>query len=231
MIIGGFQKVTLLDYPGKIGATIFSVGCNFRCPFCYTKELVIPSLIKHHPRVSEKIIFNYLKTRREKIDGVVLCGGEPTSQKNLKKFIKKIKELKFLVKLDTNGYLPNILDDLIQNNLLDYVAMDIKSPKDKYQKYTGVEVDISRIERSIQILKSSKIDYEFRTTLAPGLTKEDIFKIVKWISPAKSYFLQEFITIKAIIDEKIKKFPILTRQEVEQVIYKISPNFNICKLR
>ncbi len=231
MLIGGIQKNTLLDYPGKIATVVFSIGCNFRCPFCYSKELVIPSEIKKHPIISENYFFKFLKERIGKIEGIVICGGEPTTQKDLVNFVKKIKKLNFLVKLDTNGYLPKILEKLMKENLLDYVAMDIKAPKEKYQKYTGKKIDISNIEKSIKILKSSGIDYEFRTTLSPGILKEDIFKIAKWISPARAYFLQEFLSTKTVINPKIKNLPIIKNLESHKIIKEISSNFKICKLR
>ena len=233
MFLGGLQKNTLLDYPGKVATTVFTIGCNFRCPFCYSSELVLPSKIKKQPLLSEDYFFSFLKQRVGKIDGIVICGGEPTIQKDLIEFIKKIKNLGFLVKLDTNGYLTHILKRILKENILDYVAMDIKAPKNKYQKYSGKKIDISKIESSINILKSygGKVDYEFRTTVAPGISKEDIIKIANWIGPAKSYFLQEFLGTKDIINPKIKNLSTLTKDDIETVIKEISANFEICKSR
>lgn len=231
MIIGGLQKTTLIDYPGKIACTIFTIGCNFQCPFCYSPELVLPQKIKKQPKIPEKEILNFLKKRRGKIEGVVICGGEPTIQKDLSLFLKKIKKMNFLVKLDTNGYLPNALKNLIKKKLVDYIAMDIKGPKEKYEKYCGKKIDLKKIEDSIKTIKSSGLDYEFRTTIAPGITETDIIKIANWIGPAKKYFLQEFYKEKEIINPEIKKLPILKREKLKGIIKKIHKKFEICKLR
>ena len=176
MLIGGFQKLSLIDFPEKISCIVFTVGCNFRCPFCYNLELVLPSKIPSQPTISEKEIFDFLKKRKGKIDGVVITGGEPTLHPDLEEFVKKIKELGFLVKLDTNGYNPDVIYRLVKKNLLDYVAMDIKAPKEKYEFFSGIKLDLERIQASVDFLKKNYIDYEFRTTLAPGLTKKDILE-------------------------------------------------------
>lgn len=241
MRIGGLQKNTLIDYPGKIGTVIFTTACNFRCPFCYATELVLPQKIKKQPQISEDYFFSFLKGKKGMIEGVVICGGEPTLQKDLLLFIKKIKKLGFLVKLDTNGYLPNILEKIIKGKLVDYIAMDIKASKEKYKKYVGKNLEISKIEKSIKLLssKGNTINYEFRTTLAPGIKKEDILKIVKWIrklnkknsTEKPKYFLQEFSGTKEIINPKIKDLPVLKKEEIKEIIKKITPNFVICKLR
>lgn len=233
MIIGGFQKNTLIDYPGKIAATVFTLGCNFSCPFCYSPELVLPEKIKNQPTISEDYIFNFLLKRKDVLDGVVICGGEPTIQKDIKKFIKKIKSFGLLVKIDTNGYLPKVLEELLKENLFDYIAMDIKAPKEKYKKYSGRDIDISRIEKSINFLKSlpEEVDFEFRTTIAPGISKKDILSIVNWIKPARKYFLQEFLSTKEIINPNLKEMPVLSREEIEKIAKEISLNFDICKIR
>ena len=240
MLIGGLQKNTLIDYPGKVAATVFTLGCNFRCPFCYSSELVLPEKVKKQPRISEDSFFAFLKKRRKLLDGIVICGGEPTAHKDLPEFIKKIKELGFLVKLDTNGYLPNVLEKLLQKKLLDYVAMDIKAPKEKYEKYSGVKINLLKIEKSIRLLNSSakNIDYEFRTTVAPGLKEKDIFKIVEWIisssdnlGEAPKYFLQEFSDKKEVINPKIKANPALGRKELEAIINQMKGSFKVCQLR
>lgn len=231
MELGGFQKNTLIDYPGKVASIVFTIGCNFRCPFCYASELVLPKKIKNQPRVPIADFFDFIKKRKGLIDGIVICGGEPTMQKGLIEFIEKVKENGLKVKLDTNGYLPNILEKLFEKKLLDYVAMDIKSSKKKYKKYSGVNVNISKIEKSINLIKSSGIDYEFRTTVAPGIEKKDILEIVDWIKPAKKYFLQEFSGQKELINPKIQKLLVLNRSSLEEITKEISQNFNICKLR
>ena len=231
MYFGGLQKTTLIDYPEKVACVIFTIGCNFRCPFCYSPELVLPEKIKNQPVIKDSEILNFLKKRKGKLDGVVICGGEPTIQKDLDIFLKKLKKIGYLIKIDTNGYLPEIIKKLLKENLLDYVAMDIKAPKEKYERYTGTKIDIKRIENSIKIIKSSNTDYEFRTTVAPGISKEDIIKIADWIAPAKKYFLQEFFDKKEIIDPEIKKLPTLKKEEIKEVIKEIKNNFEICKIR
>lgn len=231
MIIGGLQKITLLDYPNKIAATVFLAGCNFRCPFCYNPELVLPQIIKKSQKISERSFFSFLKERKELLDGVVVCGGEPTIHKDLPLFIKKIKKLGFAVKLDTNGSNPEMLKKLLQQKLIDYVAMDVKAPKEKYKEITGGKANVKEIEESIEILKSDKIDYEFRTTVVPTLlSKEDILKIVKWISPAKRYFLQSFSPSKHINPEfnNIKPYPEEYLLEIQKTI---EPFFDMCGIR
>jgi len=231
MTIGGIQKNTLIDYPGKIATTVFTLGCDFLCPFCYASELVSPKKIECHPRISETDFFDFLKNRQDLLDGVCICGGEPTIHSDLEEFIRKIKNFGFAVKLDTNGYLPDILEDLMRKQLLDYVAMDIKAPPEKYQQYCGIKIDISRIQESIEILRSGNIGYEFRTTLAPGLTKNDLINIADWIEPAEKYFLQEFTNNKNIMDEKILTLPIIDYRGIREAIKEIKSFFTICKLR
>ena len=231
MEIGGLQKITLIDYPGRIAATVFLTGCNFRCPFCYSSELVLPEKIKKQPKISQKELFKFLKERKELIDGVVLCGGEPVTSKGLIPFIKKIKKMGFLVKLDTNGSDPKTLQKLINEKMVDYVAMDLKGPKERYVEFAGRKVDVKKIQRSIDILKENKVDYEFRSTIVPTLhKKEDVIEMAKWIRGAKKYFLQNFRPEKTIDPkfEKIKPYP----QEYLLGIQKaISPFFEICQVR
>jgi len=228
MIIAGLQKLTLIDYPGKLAATVFLAGCNFRCPWCYSSELVLPKKIKKQPKILEKEFFYFLEKRKGILEGIVLCGGEPTINKNLPEFIKKIKKIGFLVKLDTNGSNPKMLRELINKKMIDYVAMDVKLPKEKYAKlYSKIE----NIEKSIKILKENKIDSEFRTTVVPSvLEKDDILKIAKWISPAKKYYLQNFRAEKTIDQkfEKIKPHPDKYLSEIQKAI---SPFFETCEIR
>lgn len=228
MIIAGLQKLTLIDYPGKLATTVFLAGCNFSCPWCYSRELVLPEEIKKQPKVSEKELFSFLKERQGLLEGAVICGGEPTINNDLPKFIKKIKKLGYAVKLDTNGSNPKMLKDLIDKKLIDYVAMDIKLPKEKYSKLYS---KIKNIEESIEILKKSKIDHEFRTTVIPTvLKKEDVLKIAEWISPASKYYLQNFRPEKTIDPkfEKIKPYPDKYLSEIQKAI---SPFFEVCEIR
>ena len=232
MTIAGLQKTTLIDYPGKIAATVFFAGCNFRCPWCYSKELVLPVEIKKQPKISEKELFDFLSQRKELLEGVVLCGGEPTINEDLPEFIKKIKELGYAVKLDTNGSNPKMLRKLINNDLIDYVAMDIKLPKKKYPEVFKGKIEIKDIEESIEILKENKIDYEFRTTVIPTiLEKEDVIKIAKWIGgPNVKYYLQNFRPEKTI-DPKFEKIKPYSEEYLSEIQKAVSPFFKICQLR
>jgi pyruvate formate lyase activating enzyme len=230
--IGGLQKTTLIDFPSKISSTVFLIGCNFRCPFCYSPELVLPEKIKKHPVIDKNVFFQFLKERKGLIEGVCVTGGEPTINPDLLIFIKKIKKMGYLVKLDTNGSNPEMVKKLIKQKLLDYLAMDIKAPKEKYKFYSGIrDLDISKIEKSIKILKEGSLDYEFRTTVAPGISQEDIKKIVNWISPAKRYFLQSFYKEKEIINPKLLKLPLLEKEEILKIIEEVKSKFEVCELR
>ena len=203
MKIHGLQKLTLLDYPGKTACTVFTGGCNFRCPFCHNALLVTD--IDSSQTYSEEEILDFLSKRTGLLDGVCITGGEPLMNGDIADFIKKIKEMGYSVKLDTNGTFPERLKTLLENNLIDYVAMDIKNSKDKYAITAGMKnVNISDIERSINLLKSSDIDYEFRTTVVNEFhTESDILKIAEWIKGAKKYFLQSFEDSGNLIGENL----------------------------
>jgi len=231
MEIGGLQKVTLIDYPGRIAATVFLCGCNLKCPWCYSSELVLPEKIKNQPKISEREFFKYLKDRKKLLDGLVLCGGEPTINKKLPSFIKKIKKMGFLIKLDTNGSDPKILKKLIDEKLIDYVAMDLKGPKERYSEFSGRKVDVKKIQKSIDILKEGRVDYEFRSTIVPTLhKKEDVIKMARWIKGAKKYYLQNFRPEKTIDPkfEKIKPYPQEYLLEIQKAI---APFFEVCQVR
>jgi len=231
MEIGGLQKVTLIDYPGRIAATVFLCGCNFKCPWCYSSELVLPEKIKKQPKISEREFFKYLKDRKKLLDGLVLCGGEPTINKKLPSFIKKIKKMGFLIKLDTNGSDPKILKKLIDEKLIDYVAMDLKGPKERYSEFSGRKVDVKKIQKSIDILKENKVDYEFRSTIVPSLhTKEDVIEMAKWIRGAKRYYLQNFRPEKTI-DPKFEKIKTYPQEYLLEIQKAISPFFEVCQVR
>jgi len=233
MSIGGLQKLTLIDYPGKIACTVFLTGCNFRCPWCYSKELVLPQQIKKQPIISEDDFFSFLGRRKGLIDGVVICGGEPTINKELTDFIRKIKQLGYAVKLDTNGSNPASLKNLIEKKLIDYIAMDVKSPwgdekqkptakeikagSRKYEKAAGVKINLADIKKSIEIIKNSGIDYEFRTTIVPKIHRpKDIIDIAEQIKGAKAYFLQQFQTGKTN-DKKYQKFKPFDQKQLEKI--------------
>lgn len=191
MKIKGLQKLTLLDYPEKMACTVFLAGCNFRCPFCHNASLVTNI---DDDYISEEEFFSFLNKRKGILNGVCITGGEPTLYPDLEDFITKIKDLGFSVKLDTNGYNPDILIDLVNKGLIDYVAMDIKNSKEKYAKTAGLpSLDITRIEKSVQFLLSGAVPYEFRTTIVKELhNEEDMKSISRWIEKADRYFLQSF---------------------------------------
>ncbi|MFA7319318.1 MAG: anaerobic ribonucleoside-triphosphate reductase activating protein [Parcubacteria group bacterium] len=204
MTLGGYQKLTLIDYPGHIATTVFTVGCSFRCPFCHNPELV--NLRLAHNTESEKNFFAFLKSRQGKLDGVCITGGEPTIQPDIIEFIRKIKKLGFAVKLDSNGTRPDVLKKLIDQKLVDYIAMDIKSDIKNYDKLTGSKVDKDRIRLSVDLIMHSRVPYEFRTTVVPGLHAEkDFLKIAQWLRGAREYWLQEYREDFKILDQKLKK--------------------------
>jgi pyruvate formate lyase activating enzyme len=231
MVIGGLQKFTLIDFPNKLAATVFLSGCNFRCPWCYSSELVLPENIKKQPKISEKSLFDFLDLRKGSLEGVVICGGEPTINKDLPSFLKKIKKLGYAIKLDTNGSNSAVLANVIKRGLVDYVAMDIKGPKEKYSEIVGKKINIKEIDKSVAFLKQGGIDYEFRTTVVPAFhKKEDILETAKWIFGAEKYYLQSFRPEKTIDPrlEKIKPYP---DKYLWDIVSAISPFFKICRLR
>jgi len=205
MKIGGLQKLTLVDYPGKVAATVFLIGCNFKCPFCQNPELVDPEKIKKQPKISEKEFFAFLDSKKGLIEGICITGGEPTIHADLIDFIKKIKNKGFLIKLDTNGSSPEMLEKLIRAKLLDFIALDIKSIQNSYSKAAGAKVDLEKINKSIDLIKTSGLDCEFRTTAVPGLVeKEDIEQMGEWLKGAKKFALQQFQN-KKVLDKKFTK--------------------------
>jgi len=199
--VGGIQKSSLIDYPEKISAIIFTQGCNFRCPYCHNPELITGNREQGtvDGKLSTDSVLEFLKNRIGKLDGVVITGGEPTLQKGLKEFIEEIKGLGFLVKLDTNGTNPEILRELQDKRLIDYVAMDIKAPIEKYGEVVDARVNTRNILKSIELVKNSGIDYEFRTTvLKSQLCIDDFEKIGKMIKGANKYYLQKFVPTKTL---------------------------------
>jgi len=228
MIIGGIQKLTLIDYPGKLACTVFLAGCNFRCPWCYSSELVLPEKIKEQPKTTEKELFSFLEGKKGLIEGVVICGGEPTIQKNLEELIKRIKKMEFSVKLDTNGSNPGMLKDLANKKLIDYVAMDIKLPKERYSELVE---DVKGIEESVEFLKKDKVDYEFRTTIVPDvLNREDILSIAEWLKGSKRYYLQNFRAEKTL-DPKFEKIKPYSENYLLRIKKEISKYFEVCEVR
>lgn len=206
MKICGFQKMTMLDYPGKVACTVFTGGCNFRCPFCHNALLVTE--VDECVLWDENEIIEYLYKRKGIIDGVCITGGEPLMQKDIAGFLRKVKGTGLPVKLDTNGSYPEKLRELVAEGLIDYVAMDIKNSKEKYPATVGLEkYDISKVEESVDFLLSGAVDYEFRTTVVKEFhTAADIADITEWISGAKRYFLQGFVDSGNLIGENLSAY-------------------------
>lgn len=224
MIIGGIQWLTLLDYPDKVAATLFTAGCNFRCPFCHNPELVIPELITGE--ALEERFFDDIKERFGFLDAIVISGGEPTLQSDLLDVLERIKEIGYLVKLDTNGSRPDIVEKAIKSGLLDYIAMDVKAPM--YDQIAGVPVDINLIRESISLIRQSGKQYEFRTTAAPGLSRDDLLLISNWVGGSRSYWLQEFRAQpdRQLVDESCLAAETLKRDDLEVIWEQIRDRFD-----
>jgi pyruvate formate lyase activating enzyme len=231
MNIGGLQKFSLLDYPGKVSAIVFTQGCNFRCHYCYNPMLVWPvrqgkvkyippSGGKHegHPLIREDDLFVFLKKRTGKLDGIVVTGGEPTLQADLPEFLAKIKKLGYLVKLDTNGTNPRMLDRILKDGLVDYIAMDLKAGLENYEKVVNIKVDLDNIRKSIKIIRESGVAHEFRTTVVPEIVEiKDIEALGKLIKGEKTWYLQEFKKDAELLDERFKKKNAYNKKEMEEM--------------
>lgn len=190
MLFTGLQKLTLLDYPGVMSCTVFTQGCNFRCPFCHNASLVSA---KYENEISQDEILEFLEQRKNLIDGVVVTGGEPTLHPHLPDFFKEVKSLGYLIKLDTNGTNPEMLKSLVKDKLIDYVAMDIKNSPEEYSKASGTEKFMEKITESKDFLLTKPVDYEFRTTVVRGIhTQEGLVSLARWIKGADKYFLQKY---------------------------------------
>lgn len=217
MKISGLQKLTLLDYPGYTACTIFTNGCNFRCPFCHNSSLVIRS--NEQPLLPFKELYEFLGKRAGVLQGVCISGGEPCLQSDLIDFIQEIKQLGYLVKLDTNGCNPDMLVQLLEEHLLDYIAMDIKNSPEKYGETIGIpEFDISCIKNSADLIMNSTISYEFRTTIVKEFhTEEDIQSIGNWLNGADQYFLQKFKDSGDIIAPNLHSVDLETLTRFQEV--------------
>jgi len=230
MKIGGLQKLSLLDYPEHIAAIMFTQGCNFRCHFCYNPKLVVPQ--KDYSLISEDSLFEFLHSRQGKIDSVVITGGEPTLHSDLPEFITKIKNVGYLIKLDTNGTNPKMLEFLIQKKLIDYIAMDIKAPLKNYQKVVGIDFILANITKSIIIIKESGLPYEFRSTIMPSLhKKEDIEEMGKLIKDADKWYLQKFKPLKDLVDNKFSQEKAYTDKEMNALSEIGKKYAKICDIR
>lgn len=223
--VHGFNKLTLLDYPGRLACTIFLGNCNFRCPFCHNAGLVLEP--ENEPVIPIEEILGTLKKRKGILDGVCITGGEPTVHKKLPEFIQQIKKMDYSVKLDTNGTNPQMVQDMVKAGLVDYVAMDIKNAPDKYGETAGIaRVDLEAVNETVEFLKSGKVYYEFRTTVTRELhKKEDFLKIRKWLSGSRRYFLQAYKESEQVIHpvyssysrEQLENFRQLLLEEISQV--------------
>ncbi|MFA7087758.1 MAG: anaerobic ribonucleoside-triphosphate reductase activating protein [Patescibacteria group bacterium] len=240
MIIGGLEKLTLLDYPEHLAAIIFTQGCNFRCRYCYNPMLVWPDggldgknkKEKGFPIIDQKDLFLFLENRIGRLDGVVITGGEPTLHHDLPDFIKKIKSLGYLVKLDSNGTNPDMLEKLINEKLIDYIAMDLKAPLEKYESVVGAAVNCNNIKKSVKIIMNSGLPYEFRTTVVPGLLIEDDFvDMGKIIKGAKKWYLQKFKSDTELVDKNYQALPSYSDKEMESFAVIGKDYADICEVR
>lgn len=229
MLIGGLQKFSLIDYPDKICAIIFTQGCNFRCPYCHNPELIGPQ--NFQSLIPEQEILSFLKKRKGKLDAVEVTGGEPTLQPDLLEFLKKLKKLGYLIKLDSNGSNPEVLKKVIQLKIVDYLALDIKAPLEKYRKIVNVDVQTDEIKKSIKLIMDSGLDYEFRTTIVQSqLNPNDLVNIGKLLKGAKRYVLQRFIPSKTL-DKKFLEEKSYSDEELVDLKDKIKDYVGECLLR
>lgn len=225
MTVNGLLKLTLLDFPGKCACTVFFSGCNFRCPFCHNASLVMGE----GENISEEEFFKFLSKREGVLDGVAVTGGEPLLQRELPDFLRRIKEMGFAVKLDTNGSFPKKLRELVDNGLVDYVAMDIKSSPDGYERAAGCPVNMENIKESVDFLLSDAVDYEFRTTVAKGaVLPSDMEGIGELIRGAKRYFLQGFVDSGDLLGDGVGAY---SKEEMEEMLGTVKKYVPAAELR
>lgn len=226
MIIRAVQKLSLVDYPGCLCATVFTPGCNLRCPFCHNGSLVLSD----EPNVNEQVVFDFFETRKKKLDAVCLSGGEPLLQKGVKEFFGKVKEMGFKTKLDTNGTKPDYLKEIIESGLVDYIAMDIKNSPARYAETVGVKAfNLSEIYKSIEILKTSGVEHEFRTTVTKTFHDEkSLLEASEMIEGATVWYLQTFRESENLIDSTVKGY---TEEEMQSLFEKLKESAPFVKLR
>ena len=223
----GMQKMTLLDYPGYVACTLFTGGCNFRCPFCHNALLVLD--LDENYTIPEEEVLAFLKKRQGLLDGVCVTGGEPTLYEDLPALLRQIRALGFAVKLDTNGTNPDMLEALAQEGLLDYAAMDIKNSPDRYAETCGGVDLLGPVKRSAALLMAGAVDYEFRTTVcAPLHTPEEMAGIGRWLKGAKRYFLQPFVDSGELVGSGMKP---LTKEEIEALRDSVLPDIPSTQIR
>lgn len=216
------RDMSLLDYPGKVSCVVFLPGCNFRCPFCFNPGFVL--IPEKQPTIPEGHFFWFLEERRQWLDGVAITGGEPTLSRGLPDFIAEIKKRGYLVCLETNGSNPKMLDELIKEKLLDYIAMDIKGPLERYSEIVGASVNKRDIQRSVDLVRTSGLEYEFRTTFVPGLVgKQDVEKIGIWLKGSRLYGVQRFVPWNTL-DKSFETKATFSRKNLEHIA-QIAGNF------
>ena len=228
MQIFGFNKTTLLDFPEHVACTVFTGGCNFRCPFCQNGDLVLHG--GSLPVLDEEEVFRVLRKRKGILTGVCVTGGEPTLQRDLDVFLSRVKELGYLVKLDSNGYRPEVLQSLCERGLVDYFAMDIKSSPENYARTAGVkELDMGLIRESVDFIRSCGLDYAFRTTVVRELhSSGDFLSIGEWLKGCKAYFLQSYVESEGVI---CKEFSSYSKEELEEFVMLLKPYIDNVSLR
>lgn len=224
--IKGVQRTSLIDYPGKVATVIFLNRCNFRCPYCHNPELVLEEVKED---LDPEEILEFLEKKKNWIDGICITGGEPTLHKGLVDFARRVKQRGFLVKIDTNGTNPSMIEALLDERLVDYISMDIKAPLDKYEKVTKTRVNADAIQQTVNLLMNSGIKYEFRTTVVPGLfDEEDAEKIGEWLKGAKKFCIQQFRNKDKVLDpefqnvghyhlDKLEKFKTILQKHINDV--------------
>jgi pyruvate formate lyase activating enzyme len=230
MVFGGIEKLTLIDYPGKVACVVYTIGCNFRCPFCHNPALVDGTI---ETKIEEKEVLAFLKRKKGFLDGVVITGGEPTLHgDDLLRFMAEVKGLGFLVKLDSNGTNPDILRTAIERHLVDYLAMDIKAPLSKYSATVARPVDMAAIRASIDLIMASPVPYEFRTTIVKSLlSPDDIEQIGRDINGARQYYLQKFISSGLLLNPKFKKKITYSDEEFEAFRNMLQRYVECCEIR
>lgn len=228
MYLCGLQKLAMVDYPGKLAATVFTGGCNLRCPFCHNALLV--TRLDETPELGEEAVLSFLATRTKLLDGVVLSGGEPLLQSDAADFLRKIRQMGFAVKLDTNGFFPDRLSAILEEGLVDYVAMDIKNAPEKYPITCGIPgLDTAPVAESVKLLRQSGVDFEFRTTLVREFhTPEDLLAIGRWLEGSPRYFLQAFVDSGNLVGSGCSPF---TPQEMRDFTLLLLPFFGEVNLR
>lgn len=219
MNIQGLQRVSLLDYPGRVACTVFTSGCNLRCPFCHNASLVLPNL-RSPPEMEEPEFLEFLLSRQGKLDGVCITGGEPLLQPDLETFIRKIRDLGFSIKLDTNGSIPHLLKDLLGKGLVDYVAMDIKNCPERYGETAGIpELSLEGIQESVMFLLSGAVAFEFRTTIVEEFhTEQDMERLGKWIEGNEHYYLQSFMDSGDVITRGLHAVSVEKREAFKKIV-------------